>query len=497
MSAGDYANEGTMLLLNVEREPAAVAERLLGPRVVGVLMALMLFTLAVTNGSQPSLESAAFTCAASVLVGVISWKLLSIGAIPGVLLVSVLGFAYIPTAWDAVAVGFDRSNYRTTSDGLSLALLTLFGQVCVTALASWWGTTTSISSFVVSPVRALLVPHKHEEPLLIAFAIFFCAALIGGVMDGQWSYYAPGATKFDEQSLAGGFRLALLYGDSLLAASALAGHKLAHEDQGRRWRWLIVSLLLLVLLFLHQGRRFMLASVGMMVLPQISRWRPGVGQLLRGTAALSFAALAIASLLYGSLIWRAALHQAPQDTTSQLRGMAQVEVGAKETIDNLRDRLTYLWIDTVAMELGSRKSDPGLLLRSLGSSVASNIPGVLYPEKYRWQAVTCETILVEHGRLVDLPCTPLAEGVLLGGAVGVVAVLALWGFGVALASALYSSPDASGKILCAATLASMVTIESSAFPLVASMRALVLFAGFLAPLAWLSGRIHGGGLTKR
>jgi hypothetical protein len=483
-TSGFHHEEAVLLTtIEVEAEPKAVNH---SPVLAGWGLALALFIFTALNSDHESLEAAASVLGMSILAGTLFWLLLRRDIAPGALMVALLAFAYIPSIWDAVAFGFSRTEFIVTAEGLKLAIIALIGQLLLTSGGAWWGIRTPVLASLVHPQQPILHPDQSERSFLIAFIVFLIACLVSSIIDGQWTAYAPGEKTTDFLA-SGGFRLALLYPSCLLGASALCGLKLAtFRSRNQLWSWLGFTLCVLVLLFLLQGRRFMLASIALMVLPQLGRRAVfGHANALRGMIALMAAGTILAALMYGSLVWRVALRHRSEDAISHFKGMAEADVGANDTIENIRDRLTYLWMDAVALELGSRANSPDLLLAAFKAAVAGNIPGALFPEKYKWESITCDTLFPVRGQTGDLPCTALSEGVLFGGGLGLFCVGACWAFALALASSFYGAGTASGHVLSAVMLTPIITIETSAFPLLQSLRALVLFASFLAVLAWV------------
>lgn len=466
---------------------APPAKKGAAPAFAGGVLALGLFVLTALGGNHPSLDAAAFAFGASLYTGLLVWLLLRKDMVPGALMVILLALAYVPSTWDAISVGFARTELHATDVGLRYAMFGFLGQMLLTAIGSWIGTKIPVIASLVHPDQPILHPEKDERSFIAGFILFLFACLVASILDGEWTAYAPGDRQAIPLSTPGGFRLSLLYGGCLLGASSLCGLKLLKlRETPNRAPWLGLTAVTVVLLFIYQARRFMLAALAMIVLPQLTAAASKKSEVhvWRGLAALTGAAAMVGVLFYGSHVWRVALHQRSEDTLEHLKGMIETQVGAEETIDNIRDRLNYLWMDAVALELGTRTSSPDLLIQSFMSGVASSVPGMLYPEKYKWEAVSCESLFTFRGRLGDLPCTALGDGILLGGLMGIFWVSVCWTLAVAVAESFYAAGTASGAVLSASMLGVLTVIETSAFPIIWGLRSLVLFSSFLAPLAW-------------
>lgn len=454
----------------------------LGPRIAGILAGTTLLVVSVSNAHSADGLAMAFAVGTAALAGCLLSYLVRWHAIPAAVLVILLSFAYLPSAWDAIATGIPTMQFRITSVGLTYALTMFIAQLLLTALGAWLAVRGSTSS---KPGYFSWLDSENGSAFTGVFLSLLLASFIASVIDGQWSAYAPGRGSFDEQRLAGGFRLALLYPIWLPAACALVGIRLASPSSGRsRLTWLGLATILFALLFVNQGRRLMLTGAAMLVLPQFSQLSIGKRTIRTGLLAAGAVTALLVLFLYGSLVWRSALERGSQDTASQLKGMSEASVSADDAVKNFQERLTYLWLDAAAMELAGRVGSDRLLEDALVGAIAGNVPGMLFPDKYKHRTISCETLLLGD-RLSDLPCTPFAEGVLLGGELGLALVTAGWLIALIMATALHRVEATSARVLACVFIGPLTLIESSAFPVLACIRNLLITLALVTPLVWV------------
>jgi hypothetical protein len=118
-----------------------------------------------------------------------------------------------------------------------------------------------------------------------------------------------------------------------------------------------------------------------------------------------------------------------------------------------------------------------------------NIPYDLYPEKLAVPRAECETAIRPLGLRIDLPCTATADAYIAVGVLGVLAVAALWGAAIGIASVVVARGTALGRLAGFTFFAHWIDIETGAFPVVRSLRVVgllfvpvALVVGFAVPL---------------
>ncbi len=261
-----------------------------------------------------------------------------------------------------------------------------------------------------------------------------------------------------------------------------------------RHLWALLGILF-VLLFMTQIRRFMLFAMVLAVVLLASEV-PAIVRLLRSPRQLlvlsaSFAVVGVIVVI-GSAAWRASAQRFQtnsvtvrlSDTMSQLG-----TVNEQATLRTDRQRLTYLWLDASTIQVAPQIAGSMSLDDMFSGTVISSIPGVLYPDKYKYPPVACESAFVRLGVLRDLPCTAQAEGFIADGMWGVAVVAIVWGIVLALATALFRRRTVLGQVLAIHLMVPLIGLETSAFPMVRSAR-LALLGGvavvLLAALARLA-----------
>jgi hypothetical protein len=472
----------------------------------GAAVAAALVLACATNEAPANLDALTFALVAIPTVALLVASLRRREAIPAVLLVIVLAAAYVPSAWSATSVGFPHSEFRATSYGLVVALAAWTAQMLVTWGAGYVAATwTTPQPTIARALHRLSGDSSHA--VTIGMAGLVILNLVGALRDGSWSLYRPGNDVRDEMALAGGFRVALLYSTSLFAMCALVANRIAAGGLESRLRsvWYGIAALTLLGLFALQSRRLMFASVLLLIFAYLSQHerRPGrrVSELV---GPLVLVALVGGAMFYGSFVWRSALHTRSDGSLGEhVSKMAQTNVDRSNAVSSVRQRLSYLWLDSAAVEVARRVTTPRLLERALVAEIESVVPGVLYPDKYRREALTCETVLMattsSTKRMTDLPCTALSEGIIFGGAAGLAWVLLAWGLPVFVAGVLQASRSPLGAVMASLIIEPMLVIETSAFPFVRSLRNTILMMGLLLPLVWLARQLlarRGEGLSE-
>lgn len=439
-----------------------------------------------------SLSAHGEATAASVLFvmvfAILLFALLSVtlrnGAIPAATMILTLAFAYVPSAWQALSLGFPRAPWRTSVDGTYWALIAFIAQLIITTLSALvvlQPTITSCTAWLLRPFAAPFIARGTTFAFFVLLFVTFLASLASG----RWSFYAPGSAGVVAEQTSDSFRMSLLYPGMLIAGCALTGKRLesaiTRGDAKIRLLWSCVAGLLAVLLFVLQARRALVVGFALICFPQLSTFATLQRRALIRTLAIAGGALVV--LLYGSTIWRAALRNSAKDARAHVTAMVNTEVRAEEVAAQIRDRLSYLQLDAAAMEAGGRAGSPELIGDVFMRTVIHTIPGAIFPDKYRYPPISCEDFFAGGSIQLDLPCTPITEGVLFGGAFGLLAVGAAWAIGVMLMSSLYANGTAAGLVLASVAMTQVAGIETQAFPVVRSIREVIIVAGFMWTLA--------------
>ncbi len=314
---------------------------------------------------------------------------------------------------------------------------------------------------------------------------------------GTWSAYG---TKGSDVSRDGTFRLEFLYDPALFATFGLAISELqatrAEEDRriSSRTLWGIV-LLTSFLLFMRQIRRMMLAALGLGVLELLDS-----AVLMRRLAASPARSLALGALIastsfgviIGSAAWRRSANEFATNSVTERLGDLQNRMGnTTETLNVARERLTYLWLDSVTYE-NAPMLDGLLDLEELFTrTIITSVPGMLFRSKYKYPQPTCENAFERLGVETDLPCTAQSEGYLAAGFLGVLVVGVAFGLMISLADVLRWRGGALGILTALHIILPLTVLETSAFPLVWSLRQTLLGMSTIAVLTAMFSTVSG------
>ncbi len=421
-----------------------------------------------TGGLTGSIVSPLWSAA---LAGLVAWSLLR-GMVLIALVPALFGMAYAPYLGDHLELGVARLGAIATPMSvltavvllvLFLSLVVLGAMACEILLSHWWPRQPLGSEYA----------RTRDHVALALLTMLFVASFYSAARTGFWTYYGVGR----EVQQVAGMRLELHYPQLLFALMAIL-------VTARRSTLVWISLTVLaLLLFLLQQRRLMIAATALFVLePLVGQQRASAtagdatrsasdgvrnkwaNVLLAGALVLGFA---------GSAAWRSG-------ATSDLGTFERVQAasttfqreGATER-RKFEDRFTYLWIDALSVEYGSR------LRFSLGEAAAGTLaratPGVLFPDKLSIPDHTCENAFRRIGFSTDLPCTATSEGYLAFGVWGVILVALIWAPFLGVASYWYRHAS-TGARLCGLLLFSpLIDVETQAFPIVRGVRLLLIF----------------------
>lgn len=462
-----------------------------GTTALMILSALGYWTLSAAGAHQFALESVFFVTIASIVVGALLARLIEKRLTCAGMLVTLLGVAYLPSSWDALASGFPRSPIRVSSLAVLVALAAWFAQVLLTAGSAFFAARTrALSVFAGSCVRVIAPDGERSRVFFHAFAALFIVVFVSALFTGRWTYYAGGASTVATHE-AGGFHLGMLYPNALIAMVAIVSGELFNSTGNtgiRRTGWIVVALSVGALLFVFQSRRLMIAGLLLVVLPVFRQNRVRLGRPKGRIVLLVVGAVLAASFLqYGSVLWRRAVSRSHVHSASQIvEEMLRDEATAEEAVENVRERLSYLWIDSVAMDEAVRGGRDMLGEVAAGQAIRA-IPGALFPDKYAFnaRALTCEDAMRGRSIPLDLACTPICEGAFFGGGPGVFIVLMAWAAVVGLAAAFESTQTLPGRAVAALLVSPLALIESAAFPAFAALRVTIIIIGLAVPGAWV------------
>jgi hypothetical protein len=369
------------------------------------------------------------------------------------------------------------SSSRSTTAGLLLAA-TFIAVVTATAIA-------------LRPKRQK--PELHS-PLArtawLAGLILLAAGFVAALETSSWTYY-PG-TDVEAQDV-GGVRLELVYPFLLPAMLMLVWRTIVDRWTGRPPRsrtallWAAMAVLLL-LVFVLQMRRLMLTTLLFSALALVQNERSWSAFLSSARRKLAVALVVIFELFaisVGSNIWRTAAMEYSQTSVS-LSNRLRLTAGSSDvaTDDRLSDRVTYLGLNSAAVEYGDTIGDKLTVLDIATSSVVYALPGTLFPWKYgpdgASRLATCESAFQAIGQHDDLPCTPEAEAFLAGGPIAVIIVAMLWGAFFAWLSLLLCRPGFSSNLVALVGFVPMSLVEASALPMAQSLRLM----GIVGAVVW-------------
>ena len=403
-------------------------------------------------------------------------------------------FAYIPGSVGAATHG-PSGLLPASPDSAILALI-----VVNPFLAASFG----VADMAFAGLRRFEPPQAlRERAGTIALLVLLAATLAAALTSGFWSYY--GGSSVEQ---LGGFRLEVIYLDTVIAVVLLCARKVFRSPnviRGRPMVWLAIGAFAFLLLFVMQSRRYMLFAVGFIILDvwlTYRRRRQSMG--LRAWIVGLSALFVTGSAFYASYVWRATTLDNPDRGVLTAivetgRGVVEGEASRDDLVSATSSRLTYLWIDSVAWEYRGRLQAPFSLGDAFLDTVMRATPTMILGSnlKERSEMVNCDGYLSQLGIDEDIPCTAVSEVVLSDSIVGGLIVVALQGialgFGLWLTRAKGDMSSALGFIV----FAELSIIESSAFAPVLIARQLLIVAGIALPLVLLLRAMENGRLKAR
>jgi hypothetical protein len=385
--------------------------------------------------------------------------------------------AYCPSALKAVEQGFTFP-LPASVDAVGIALAALVAFLSVAILV---GQLTA--GLFDRPIKSIerLVSAGRPEFGAIAIGMSTIVSTFSGFSAGLWSHYADTV-----QVESGGIRLELLYFPLLFGFSAAMGRATLKEVIGEKMHqtraFLMASLWIgtIALLFIAQSRRMML---GALILAITSAWLDTTRISVVRTGFVS-AGLAFLGgiLVVGSYLWR---QEAPtSNAVDQMRAISGRSVDIAAASQNFSERLTYLWIDATSIDHFDSLEGRFDLWDAFSTTVIKATPGILMPDKYATDKVVCERAYEALGMFNDLPCTPITEGLIFGGIFGLIITAACFGLSLGIVTALYRRGTFAMVTLSGVALSNCLLIECSSFPIVDSLRLLLLTISMTAAFAW-------------
>lgn len=395
-----------------------------------------------------------------------------------------VGTAYSPAFSEQLSQGAAKTGIPVTASSVTYAALALLVFLCVSILSG-----LAVHRIVLRRVSRVLSDFHQVRSMvaLVCLWVVFAATLVAAFETGFWTYYGP----VERSARSGGVRLELHYLDMLFVTFTLTATALIASTGG--WRRLVagaVAVMLTVLLFMLQQRRLMMACALVALFTSVVSGRLTLsGRSTRRWFAAAGLAVALTAALFASETWR---KQVTSDSAVSMLTETVTKFGSAPTVseEELRSRLTYLWIDGVAVEYKDRVP-PLSLVDALVGDVAAQTPALVFPDKYSVPYVSCETPLRSLGLAVDLPCTAVSEAYLSMGALGVLCLALIWGVWLGLACALAQHGSIAWQAVGILLLVSATTIEAGAFPMIAGIRAALMIG---VPVVMVS---HLGGVMLR
>ncbi len=398
--------------------------------------------------------------------------------IPSLTILVVFIAAYCPSALKWIEQGFWRP-LQASKDAVSLALLALLAFLAIAV-----GTARVVARIFERPAKAVEYIATAGRPELGAIGVS-CAvaiAMIAAFRTGLWSHYAE-MVKLQR----GGIRLELLYYPFLFGFSAAIGRVALKEVIGEKINtfkatvWTSLWVGSIVFLFITQSRRMMVGAL-VLAIASATLESEHISKVRAGLAAVALLVLQ-GLLLVGSFLWR---QQGPtKDAFEQILTISDRSVDFDAAAQSFSQRLTYLWIDSTSIDHFDVLSERYDLWDAFSSHIIKATPGLLLPDKYLTNKIVCEDVYESLGLHIDLPCTPITEGLLFGGIGGLVVTGAIFGFALGIITAIFRQGSFTSTAIAAITMMTLVLIECSAFPIIDASRSFAFILTMSASIAWL------------
>lgn len=370
--------------------------------------------------------------------------------------------AYSQRLGDALAEGL-------VMDGVGVGPEWIFG--ALVALVLFLGTLLGASALIRRLLDRLA---RRREPAsrdkLVAIDLGFLAFLavtgLAAWTTGTWSYWGeapvtePGTIRFE-----------LSYPAALVG---IVGHGVLVYQAGGgvldrpKLRWAIGAVVFL-LLFILQSRRLMVGTGVLVAVGWLLSERFAHGPMRRLLLHLGVLAGAVALFALASFGWREISTEQGVGVTARLE-RAITSLTSEEGLAQIESRLTYLWFDGAAQELGTEHGADLDGLALLRSDVARAVPRIILQTKDDVAAVTCETALEGFGLPEDLPCTPMSEGFLIAGLFGVMLAGLLWGLILGLGDVAVARGPGFASTFALIGVMPLLLLESGLFGFIDALR---------------------------
>jgi len=461
----------------------------LSPAAVAALFGAVLVVVAWP--AQPSAVGLAWVVGFAVVVSGAFHAAYRAGALLTALFVALYALVYAIGLGDAVIHGVRRSGLLApaASTREAVALVALF-------IAS----TTLVA--LVTRRRGAAAGRASVTPsVLVGFVVIVAAATVAAFGTGAWTNWGGGGGAPDQA--AGGLRLELLYPALLFATVGLVALAPAARDRRLRLLRIGVGLGLALLVFALQSRRMMFACAALTALAALRFPSASLHHLMKRHRGFPLRVAAVGVPLVVALVvaliassgWRAAASHGQVELAAGLRSALSAAT-TPESFDTgtVEERLTYLWMDGIAIELADTLGVELDVTAALETSLLLAVPSALYGGKSRLRRVTCEEPMAGAGVDNDLPCTATAEAYLGLGAAGVALIALLWGLYIALAERLLAHQGALARVAGLVLFAPVTTIETGLFPMSQGVRgALLVVLGTLALSILAAAALRGLG----
>lgn len=441
------------------------------------VMFASILTLMVWGGDMTSSSGFVLVTLVAALLALLLRHVYRREHVPSFTTALVFFAAYCPNSLKSLETGFTYPLPASMdSVGLALAALVVFIGVAILVGQLTTGTFER-------PIKSIeyFVSAGRPEVGAVAIGLSAIVSTVSGFSAGLWSHYAD-SVKIE----SGGIRLELLYFPLLFGFSAAAGRATLKEVIGEKINtkraFLMAAIWIgtITLLFIAQSRRMML---GALILSITSAWlettRISVVRTSFASAGLAFLG---GILVVGSYLWR---QEAPTNNAmDQMQAISGRSVDIAAASENFSDRLTYLWIDSTSIDHFDSLEGRFDLWDSLSTTVIKATPGIIMPDKYLTDKVVCERAYEALGMAIDLPCTPITEGLIFGGIGGLIATAACFGLSLGIVTAFYRRGTFAMITLSGVALSNCLLIECSAFPIVDTVRVLTLTISMTAAFSW-------------
>lgn len=408
------------------------------------------------------------------------------------LFVALNALAHGANLGDSVQVGLERSGLVASSESVQIAI----------ALISMFVIVVTLTSVAIQRRRHdhAVGPRRSRQAFAIGLAAFLAVTVLAAISSRTWTNW--GGKLATKDGSAKGFEL--LYPMMLFATSAIIALPSSSDGRPglRRLSRLIAEAGLFMMIFVLQSRRLMFAS-GILVALAILRYPPARPEWMRqrklGTVLrVGLLGVVLLFAVVASAGWRSA---ASEGQVGLAKGLGSAISAAIDpaTFDSqqVESRMTYLWLDSMAVELRDRMGLRLDIPEILEANVLVALPSLLYADKATVEPKSCESAFAAVGVDNDLPCTPTSEAYLGLGYAGVLLIALLWGFYVGVTDIMVRRWPNLGRLAGLVLFAPALAIESGLFPMVQGARNALIVATFVGAVALVIGFLIDHAHTQR